>query len=78
MVISRYRTQGKADTINLDQLITFLNEKQRDPTLNEILYPLYDEKRATEIINDYEKSESIRSQSEYCVHENERNTRVHN
>ena len=67
MVISRYRTQGKADTINLDQLITFLNEKQRDPTLNEILYPLYDEKRATEIINDYEKSESIRSQSEYCM-----------
>ncbi|XP_032458176.1 1-phosphatidylinositol 4,5-bisphosphate phosphodiesterase isoform X5 [Nasonia vitripennis] len=55
-------TQGKADTINLDQLITFLNEKQRDPTLNEILYPLYDEKRATEIINDYERNEKVRNQ----------------
>ncbi|XP_043461662.1 1-phosphatidylinositol 4,5-bisphosphate phosphodiesterase-like [Leptopilina heterotoma] len=55
-------TQGKADTINLDQLITFLNEKQRDPTLNEILYPLYDEKRALEIINDYEPNESMRNQ----------------
>ncbi|XP_057329699.1 1-phosphatidylinositol 4,5-bisphosphate phosphodiesterase-like isoform X1 [Microplitis mediator] len=55
-------TQGKADTINLEQLITFLNEKQRDPTLNEILYPLYDEKRAFEIINDYEQNESYRNQ----------------
>ncbi|XP_012278483.1 1-phosphatidylinositol 4,5-bisphosphate phosphodiesterase isoform X2 [Orussus abietinus] len=55
-------TQGKADTINLEQLISFLNEKQRDPTLNEILYPLYDEKRALEIINDYEQNETIRSQ----------------
>ncbi|XP_066584547.1 1-phosphatidylinositol 4,5-bisphosphate phosphodiesterase-like isoform X2 [Prorops nasuta] len=53
-------TQGKADTINLEQLITFLNEKQRDPTLNEILYPLYDEKRAMEIINDYEQNEAAR------------------
>ncbi|KAK0163134.1 hypothetical protein PV327_006842 [Microctonus hyperodae] len=55
-------TQGKADTINLEQLITFLNEKQRDPTLNEILYPLYDDKRASEIINDYEQNETYRNQ----------------
>ncbi|XP_076763011.1 1-phosphatidylinositol 4,5-bisphosphate phosphodiesterase isoform X1 [Xylocopa sonorina] len=55
-------TQGKADTINLDQLVMFLNEKQRDPTLNEILYPLYDEKRASEIINDYEQNEIARNQ----------------
>ncbi|KYN02103.1 1-phosphatidylinositol-4,5-bisphosphate phosphodiesterase [Cyphomyrmex costatus] len=55
-------TQGKADTINLEQLITFLNEKQRDPTLNEILYPFYDEKRALEIINDYEQNEVTRNE----------------
>ncbi|XP_076659589.1 1-phosphatidylinositol 4,5-bisphosphate phosphodiesterase isoform X3 [Halictus rubicundus] len=55
-------TQGKADTINLEQLVTFLNEKQRDPTLNEILYPLYDEKRAVEIIKDYEQNETARNQ----------------
>lgn len=48
----------------MEQLITFLNEKQRDPTLNEILYPFYDEKRTMEIINDYEQNETIRSQSE--------------
>lgn len=34
----------------------FLNEKQRDPTLNEILCPLYDKRRALEIINDYEQN----------------------
>ncbi|KAF2902540.1 hypothetical protein ILUMI_03640 [Ignelater luminosus] len=50
-------TQGKADYINLDQFINFLNEKQRDPRLNEILYPLYDEKRAAEIISTYEQDE---------------------
>jgi hypothetical protein len=61
------RTQGKADTINLEQLITFLNEKQRDPTLNEILYPLYDEKRALEIINDYEQNEVARSESKSSI-----------
>lgn len=61
------RTQGKADTINLEQLITFLNEKQRDPTLNEILYPLYDEKRALEIINDYEQNEVARNESKSFI-----------
>ncbi|KAF6211563.1 hypothetical protein GE061_012076 [Apolygus lucorum] len=52
-------TQGKADYINVEQFITFLNEKQRDPRLNEILYPLYDEKRAAEIIATYEQNEEM-------------------
>lgn len=47
------------DFVTRDQLITFLNEKQRDPRLNEILYPLYDEKRASEIIKDYERDEEL-------------------
>lgn len=54
-------TQGKANEINIEQFINFLNEKQRDPRLNEILYPLYDEKRAMEIISTYEVSEEARS-----------------
>lgn len=58
-----YRTQGKADQINVDQFINFLNEKQRDPRLNEILYPLYDEKRAVEIIDTYEQDEEARNKS---------------
>lgn len=51
----------------MDQLINFLNEKQRDPRLNEILYPLYDEKRTIEIINDYEQDPALREQSEYKI-----------
>ncbi|KAJ8967859.1 hypothetical protein NQ317_017626 [Molorchus minor] len=54
-------TQGKADYMNLDQFINFLNEKQRDPRLNEILYPLYDEKRAKEIIDTYEQDEASKT-----------------
>ncbi|KAG7302356.1 hypothetical protein JYU34_013858, partial [Plutella xylostella] len=50
-------TQGKSDRISLDQFVNFMNEKQRDPRLNEILYPLYDEKRALEIITTYEQAE---------------------
>lgn len=55
-----FSTQGKAEHINLEQFINFLNEKQRDPRLNEILYPLYDEKRAIEIIHMYEQDESAK------------------
>jgi len=57
-----YRTQGKGEAIDLQQFIMFLNDKQRDPRLNEILYPLYDEKRATEIIHTYEQGEESKSQ----------------
>lgn len=56
-----HSTQGKANEINIEQFINFLNEKQRDPRLNEILYPLYDEKRAMEIISMYEQSEDARN-----------------
>ncbi|XP_020283715.1 1-phosphatidylinositol 4,5-bisphosphate phosphodiesterase-like [Pseudomyrmex gracilis] len=55
-------TKGKSDTISLMQLVEFMNTKQRDPRLNEILYPLYDEKRCTEIINDYESDEKAKSE----------------
>lgn len=51
----------------MDQFINFLNEKQRDPRLNEILYPLYDEKRAIEIINDYEPNEEMKNESKYRI-----------
>lgn len=60
-----FRTKGKSDTINLGQLVQFMNEKQRDPRLNEILYPLYDEKRCTEIINDYEQDEKAKNASKF-------------
>lgn len=52
----------------MDQFINFLNEKQRDPRLNEILYPLYDEKRAVEIIDTYEQDEESRNKSKYIIY----------
>ena len=58
-----FRTGGKADTIGLVQFINFMNDCQRDPRLNEILYPLYDEKRSLEIICTYEQDEQNREKS---------------
>ena len=46
--------------ITVSQFIKFLNEKQRDPRLNEVLYPMYDEIRAMQIINTYEQDEGTR------------------
>ncbi|XP_013772515.1 1-phosphatidylinositol 4,5-bisphosphate phosphodiesterase-like [Limulus polyphemus] len=47
-------TKGKTDHVDWMTFMNFLNEKQRDPRLNEILYPLYSEKRVKEIISCYE------------------------
>lgn len=55
-------TQDKSDTITAKQLINFLNKKQRDPRLNEILYPFYDELRAREIIATYERNPELATQ----------------
>ncbi|GIY42881.1 1-phosphatidylinositol 4,5-bisphosphate phosphodiesterase beta-4 [Caerostris extrusa] len=52
-------TQGKVETINIQQLVTFLNDRQRDPRLNEILCPKYSDKRATEILTVYEQDEQL-------------------
>ncbi len=56
-------TKGKSDAIGVIQFIDFLNDKQRDSRLNEILYPLYNEKRATEIIEEYEQDKDNRLRS---------------
>jgi hypothetical protein len=47
----------------MSALIIFMNEFQRDPNMNEILYPKYDIKRCTEIINDYETIEEKKALS---------------
>ena len=51
-----FRAGGKSNEITVKGLIDFLNEKQRDPRLNEILYPHYNENRVMEIIRTYEKN----------------------
>ncbi|NXW06595.1 PLCB4 phosphodiesterase, partial [Fregetta grallaria] len=51
----------KTDYLTVDQLVSFLNEHQRDPRLNEILFPFYDTKRAMQIIETYEPDEDLKS-----------------
>ncbi|XP_042209262.1 1-phosphatidylinositol 4,5-bisphosphate phosphodiesterase-like isoform X3 [Homarus americanus] len=52
-----YTSVTKGEHVSLAQLVNFMNEKQRDPSLNEILYPLYDEKRCMQIIKAHEPNE---------------------
>ncbi|XP_041468030.1 1-phosphatidylinositol 4,5-bisphosphate phosphodiesterase beta-4-like isoform X1 [Lytechinus variegatus] len=49
--IGRNETEG----LSVEKLIEFLNDKQRDPRLNEILFPMYDRERVLQIIDTYEK-----------------------
>ena len=51
---SIFKSITKTETISSTKLIEFLNEKQRDARLNQILYPEYDTKRILEIITKYE------------------------
>ncbi|CAN9507684.1 unnamed protein product [Ophioblennius macclurei] len=50
---------NKTDYLTVDQLVSFLNENQRDPRLNEILFPFYDPKRAMQIIEKYERDDEL-------------------
>ncbi|KAJ1156561.1 hypothetical protein NDU88_009279 [Pleurodeles waltl] len=50
----------KTDYLTVDQLVSFLNEHQRDPRLNEILFPFYDTKRAIQIIENYEPDDNLK------------------
>ncbi|XP_064196852.1 1-phosphatidylinositol 4,5-bisphosphate phosphodiesterase beta-4-like isoform X2 [Anguilla rostrata] len=50
----------KTDYLSVDQLVSFLNEHQRDPRLNEILFPFYDHKRAMQIIDKYERDPELK------------------
>jgi phosphatidylinositol phospholipase C beta len=61
-----FKSLTKTETLTTEKLIDFLNEKQRDDRLNEMLYPQYNKKRVMEIITKYEpdpeviKAEAIR------------------
>ena len=45
--------------MTVDQLVDFLNNMQRDPRLNEILYPYYNTARAQNIIQTHEKNQDF-------------------
>ncbi|XP_077991764.1 1-phosphatidylinositol 4,5-bisphosphate phosphodiesterase beta-1-like [Glandiceps talaboti] len=45
--------------LTVQQFVKFLNSEQRDPRLNEVLFPLYTEVKARELIDDYEPNGSF-------------------
>eukprot|EP00794_Sanderia_malayensis_P017475 gene17475-19222_t len=50
---------GKKPYMTNDQLVDFLNNTQRDPRLNEILYPYYNQAKGQMIINTYENNKDF-------------------
>ncbi|XP_053300996.1 1-phosphatidylinositol 4,5-bisphosphate phosphodiesterase beta-4 [Pleuronectes platessa] len=55
---------NKTDYLTVEQLVSFLNENQRDPRLNEILFPFYDHKRAMQIIDKYERDDDLKKKGQ--------------
>ncbi|ESO08873.1 hypothetical protein HELRODRAFT_109918 [Helobdella robusta] len=53
---------GNSKTLASSQFIEFLNNKQRDPRLNEILFPPFEKKRVLQIIDMYETDEKLKKQ----------------
>ncbi|OCT77727.1 1-phosphatidylinositol 4,5-bisphosphate phosphodiesterase beta-4 isoform X1 [Xenopus laevis] len=58
----------KSDYLTVDQLVSFLNEHQRDPRLNEILFPFFDAKRAMQIIETYEPDDELKKGGQISSH----------
>lgn len=58
---------GTQSFLTIPKLIDFLNDRQRDPRLNEILFPFYDRKRVKQIIDNYEPREDFRSDEKLSV-----------
>lgn len=50
--------QNEDKLMSVDQFISFLNKEQRDPRLNEILYPYIDRLKGKEIINQFEPNKA--------------------
>jgi len=50
---------GRAPFLKIDQLVKFLNNEQRDPRLNEILFPYYCTEKASKLIHKYEPSPEL-------------------
>lgn len=49
----------KKPYLTSEQFVKFLNNEQRDPRLNEILYPYFTQKQALDLINMYETKPSM-------------------
>jgi len=51
--------------LTADQLVDFLNKSQRDPRLNEILFPYYNIQGATGIIQRYEANKDFANKGKF-------------
>ena len=60
-----YRRRNETEGLSVEKLIEFLNDKQRDPRLNEILFPMYDRERVLQIIDTYEKDPQMIKKGRY-------------
>ncbi|XP_049826197.1 1-phosphatidylinositol 4,5-bisphosphate phosphodiesterase classes I and II-like isoform X2 [Aethina tumida] len=49
-----HELSGGKPTMSASQIVDFLNQKQRDPRLNEILHPYANTDRAKDVVNTYE------------------------
>uniref|UniRef100_A0A914X3R7 Phosphoinositide phospholipase C n=1 Tax=Plectus sambesii TaxID=2011161 RepID=A0A914X3R7_9BILA len=52
------KLSGQKEYLTKERLINFLNEEQRDPRLNEILFPFFDSNRVQQLIAKYETDEN--------------------
>ncbi|XP_078671681.1 1-phosphatidylinositol 4,5-bisphosphate phosphodiesterase beta-1-like isoform X4 [Branchiostoma floridae x Branchiostoma belcheri] len=57
----------KKPYLTMEQVVDFLNKGQRDPRLNEILYPYADNKKALDIISRYEPNKSYANKGHLSV-----------
>ncbi|CAI4223333.1 unnamed protein product [Auanema sp. JU1783] len=48
------KLSGQKEYLTTERLVVFLNEEQRDPRLNEILFPFYDTSKTQALVNKYE------------------------
>ena len=61
-LIKIFCRSDKKEFLTRDRLILFLNDEQRDPRLNEILFPFFDHERVQQLIAKYETDESYINQ----------------
>lgn len=69
-ILSKHHTASKSSSnasgpklMSIEQLVSFLNNEQRDPRRNEILYPYADRYKGQEIINTFEPNVNYKSKS---------------
>jgi len=69
LYLTKFSDKKRADKsrknwlLDAEKFETFLNEEQRDPSLNELLYPFCTTEKSAELIQKFEIEESSRRKS---------------